>query len=135
MRHQREFKVLRNRLQVKDMNANDMMTPRIVVITCTQPALLKDIVAVQESDSINTVFEKMLEDGEDIVLLRVRFVGLEGIVTLEDIIEIRLVSEIVDEHDSDFTLQKLARRGWNEWMQRQGINDAAFNTTAESNDG
>ena len=77
----------------------------------------------------------MLEDGENVVLLRVRFVGLEGILTLENIIEIRLVSEIVDEHDSDFTLQKLARLGWNEWMQRQGINDAAFNTTAESHDG
>ena len=50
MRHQREFKVLRNRLQMKDMTANDMMTPRIVVIARKQSALLKDIVAVQESE-------------------------------------------------------------------------------------
>jgi CBS domain containing-hemolysin-like protein len=47
--------------------------------------------------------------------------GMEGIVTLEDVVETLVGIEIVDESDTVEDMRRLARHKWEERMKRVGI--------------
>ena len=50
------------------------------------------------------------------------FFRLDGIVTMEDVIETLLGVEIVDESDKTVDMQVLARRSWERRARRVGLN-------------
>lgn len=87
--------------------------------------LRRDIIVVPETSPITALFNRMREAREHIALLVDEFGGVDGIVTLEDIVETLLGLEIIDESDAEADMQKLARRLWEPRAQRLGFEDVA----------
>jgi CBS domain containing-hemolysin-like protein len=72
----------------------------------------RDIIVVPDNMVLFTLWEKLLEKKEHIALIVDEYGGVDGIVTMEDIIETLLGLEIVDEKDTITDMQKFARERW-----------------------
>lgn len=72
----------------------------------------REILVVPDSLALFALWEKLLEKKEHIALIVDEFGGLDGIVTMEDIIETLLGLEILDEKDTITDMQKYARERW-----------------------
>ena len=73
-------------------------------------ALAKDIEFVPETANCLTLLNTFLKHRHHIAIVTDEYGGLAGLITLEDLIETALGSEIVDETDRATDLQALARR-------------------------
>ena len=76
--------------------------------------ICREIVIVHEFQTLLNIFEILLEKKEHIALVVDEYGGMDGIVTMEDIIETLLGLEIVDERDRITDMQQYARERWNE---------------------
>jgi CBS domain containing-hemolysin-like protein len=74
--------------------------------------LKREIVIIPGTKVLFDVWEKLLEEKEHIALVVDEYGGIDGIVTMEDIIETLLGLEIVDEKDTITDMQKYARERW-----------------------
>jgi len=72
----------------------------------------RDILIVPKNKPVYRVWEQLLERKEHIAIIVDDFGGMEGIVTMEDIIETLLGFEIVDETDVVTDMQQLAKERW-----------------------
>jgi CBS domain containing-hemolysin-like protein len=72
----------------------------------------REIVIVPNTIILFALWEKLLEKKEHIALIVDEYGGLDGIVTMEDIIETLLGLEIVDEKDTIPDMQAYARERW-----------------------
>jgi CBS domain containing-hemolysin-like protein len=72
----------------------------------------RDIIIVPENIVLFSLWEKLLDKKEHIALIVDEYGGMDGIVTMEDIIETLLGLEIVDEKDTVTDMQKFARERW-----------------------
>lgn len=72
----------------------------------------REIVVVPNTIVLFTLWETLLEEKEHIALILDEYGGLDGIVTMEDIVETLLGLEIVDEKDTVTDMQKYARDRW-----------------------
>ncbi|WP_442506058.1 CNNM domain-containing protein [Novipirellula sp. SH528] len=81
----------------------------------------RPILRIAEDESITVAFDQLLDSRAHIAMVMDKFGGVEGLVTLEDIIETLLGLEIVDEHDSTVDMQELARQRWEMRREKQGI--------------
>lgn len=72
----------------------------------------REIIVVPDSMVLLSLWEKLLEKKEHIALIVDEYGGLDGIVTMEDIIETLLGLEIVDEKDTITDMQEFARERW-----------------------
>ncbi|MEN5193148.1 CNNM domain-containing protein [Sphingobacterium faecium] len=78
----------------------------------------RDIIHFPENMTLFEAWEKMLQDKEHISLITDEYGGMEGIVTLEDIIESLLGFEIVDEKDKVEDMQQYAIKRWQEKQKK-----------------
>ena len=83
----------------------------------------REIVLVPNSIGLFALWEKLLEKKEHIALIVDEYGGLDGIVTMEDIIETMLGLEIIDETDTIVDMQKYARDRWKERQAKYNIID------------
>ncbi len=72
----------------------------------------RDIVVVPETTPLFRVWEILLEKKEHIALVVDEYGGMDGIITMEDIIETLLGFEIIDEKDTITDMQQYARERW-----------------------
>ncbi len=78
--------------------------------------LRRDIVIVPNTKPVFSLWEDLLKKKEQIALVVDEYGGMDGIVTMEDIIETLLGFEILDEKDTVPDMQQFARE---RWKQRQ----------------
>lgn len=83
--------------------------------------ILRDITVVLESLPITKLFNQFLETREHIALVVDEFGSVLGIITLEDIIETILGTDIVDESDDTDNMQALARKRWLRQAKAKGL--------------
>lgn len=81
----------------------------------------RDITAVPNNSSLQTTFEILMQKRSHIMLVVDEYGSMEGILTLEDILETLLGIEIVDEGDKIDDMRKLARRLWRKRAEEMGI--------------
>jgi CBS domain containing-hemolysin-like protein len=82
---------------------------------------IRPIPAVLETTPIQSVFDKLVKDRVHMMLVVDEYGSVEGIVTLEDVIETALGLEIVDEKDHAIDMQQEARRLWKKRAKDKGI--------------
>ncbi len=103
-------------------------------------SLKREIIAVPFDYPILELFNRFLSAREQIALVVDEFGGMDGIVTMEDVIETLLGVEIVDESDRTVDMQVLARRSWERRARRVGLSvepspkDETAEDNSESND-
>jgi CBS domain containing-hemolysin-like protein len=97
-------------------------------------AFRRPLSAVPNSNTIFQLFEFMLDRREHIVQVVDEHGGMEGIVTLEDVVETLFGLEIVDESDKTVDMQALARSLWERRAQKMGIQLNTEITSSKRND-
>tara|TARA_R110002110_G_scaffold360053_1_gene569869 strand:- start:9089 stop:10135 length:1047 start_codon:yes stop_codon:yes gene_type:complete len=72
----------------------------------------RDIISVPENYSVFQLFNHFIQKRELIALVMDNFGGMAGLVTMEDVLETLLGTEIVDETDKVVDLQDMAKKRW-----------------------
>jgi len=67
-------------------------------------------------------YDRLMREKVQIVLLVDEYGTMQGLVTLEDVVETLIGLEIMDEMDLVEDMQALARKRWRQRMQSMGIN-------------
>lgn len=81
----------------------------------------RDLPALPETTSLSAAFEACLDKRAHIVLVVDDFGGMQGILTLEDVLETLLGLEIMDEGDRIPDMQAYARRLWRKRAREMGL--------------
>ena len=87
----------------------------------------REIVVAHEFQTLLNIWEVLLKKKEHIALIVDEYGGMDGIVTMEDIIETLLGIEIVDERDRIIDMQQYARERWNERKAKYNMLDNSKN--------
>ena len=83
--------------------------------------LKRTITVVPSSQGIHDVFNNFLENHEQIALVVDEYGGMAGIVTMEDLIETLLGTEIIDEYDDVADMRAVAKRKWEAHAKEHGL--------------
>ncbi len=84
----------------------------------------RDISVVPDTQPLRDLFTSFLDQRAHIAVLVDQYGGTAGIVTMEDVVESFLGSEIVDESDVEIDMQKLATRLGRRRARELGMTDA-----------
>lgn len=166
-----ENAIIQNVINMDELTAADVMTPRVVVAMAPEKMLLKafykdkrflhhsripvyaendeyitgyilrmealqlmaedkydltlgsirrDIATFQEDVTLDVIWDEMLGKDEQIAAVINEYGSFQGVISLEDVIETLLGSEIVDENDTVRDMQQLAREKW-ERIQKKSM--------------
>ncbi len=91
----------------------------------------RDIISLPAPTTISWAFDRLLEDQQHIALVHDEYGGLEGLITMEDVVETLIGLEIVDEVDKEKDMQDWARRQWKKRAKRMGLEWEAAETSVK----
>jgi CBS domain containing-hemolysin-like protein len=103
--------------------ANGENDKKLVDMINSLPTVLGDM-------PLSTTFDQFLKSRVHMVLVVDEYGGLEGILTLEDLLESLLGVQIVDESDTNVSMKQLAKVMWRRREQRLMNRDAEENKEA-----
>lgn len=83
--------------------------------------LKRELPAVRGSMPLDALLEKLLHDHSHVALVVDEYGGTQGLVSLEDVLETLLGTEIVDEEDQTEDMQQLARKKWEKRAKTLGL--------------
>ncbi|MBD3314676.1 MAG: DUF21 domain-containing protein [Chitinivibrionales bacterium] len=89
----------------------------------------REILVLPDLVTLAALFERLLERQEHIAALIDEYGGFAGVVTMEDVVETLVGTEIIDEADSVRDMQMYARRRWQERVRRMGLLNAGGDPT------
>jgi CBS domain containing-hemolysin-like protein len=84
-------------------------------------SLSRDILVVPEYINLFTLFEQLLNRREQIALAVNEYGETTGLVSMEDILETLLGTEIIDETDTIPDMQEWARKQWADRTRSRGL--------------
>ena len=84
----------------------------------TLGSIRRDVATFDEDTPLDQIWDEMLSKDEQIAIIINEYGSFQGILTLEDMIETLLGSEIVDENDTVRDMQQLARDKWKKRVVR-----------------
>jgi len=87
----------------------------------TLASLGRNIKIVPEMMPLILILEQFLSESESVAIVVNEYGAIEGIVTMEDVVETFLGIEIVDERDATADMQALARQKWTSRARTLGI--------------
>ncbi|MGD2076052.1 MAG: CNNM domain-containing protein [Gammaproteobacteria bacterium] len=82
----------------------------------------REMSALPATTPLSRAFDAFLRQRAHIMMVVDEYGSIEGIVTLEDLLETLLGLEIVDESDATIDMQALARRLWRKRARDMGLN-------------
>ena len=82
----------------------------------------RPIGAMLDTSPLSHTLKEMMKQRAQIMLLVDEYGTMQGIITMEDLIETLLGLEIIDEKDTTKDMQQLARKLWKKKMKLKGIN-------------
>lgn len=82
-------------------------------------SITRPILNFPENEPVSNIWEKLLAHKEHISVIIDEYGCFRGIVTMEDVIETMLGTEIVDEKDTVTDMQEFAREKWQEQQELQ----------------
>ena len=85
----------------------------------------REIVIVHEFQTLLKLWETLLKKKEHIAMVVDEYGGMDGIVTMEDVIESLLGIEIIDERDKIIDMQQYARERWDRRKAKFNILDTS----------
>jgi len=83
---------------------------------------IRPIKAISGDASIYHTFKVMTKEKQHLMLVIDEFGGMDGLVSMEDVVETLLGLEIVDEADRNADMQLLARNLWTKRAKEMGLN-------------
>lgn len=81
----------------------------------------RDMPAVTSELSLSRAFDLLLHERAKITLVVDEYGGVQGLLTIEDVLETILGLEIIDEVDKSVDMQELARRFWQRRAREKGV--------------
>ncbi len=81
----------------------------------------RELAALLDTTSLSDAFEEILHRRAHIMMIVDEYGGMEGIITMEDILETLLGLEILDESDKTADMQQHARRLWKRRAREMGL--------------
>ena len=81
----------------------------------------RDLHALSDKTTLSDAFDEVLHQRAHIMVIIDEYGGMEGIITMEDILETLLGLEIMDESDKAADMQQYARRMWKKRVEAMGV--------------
>lgn len=81
--------------------------------------IARPMLTFQETENVGKIWERLLAKKEHISIIIDEYGCFRGIVTMEDVIETMLGTEIVDEKDRVTDMQEFAREKWQEQQHKE----------------